>query len=123
MHELDLTKLVTGFVPCYTDIVVFYTDGANEGAGLHVESLSLCGVPRPVGSAALVFPATSSNLNTKGRIISTTDHTKRKNNRPRLAMHRSSLIVAPMKRSARLFRQFGLRQAGGSRPSEGGLPS
>jgi hypothetical protein len=59
MHELDLTKLITGFVPCCTDIVALYTDGADEGAGLHVESLSECGVPRLVGSAALVFLATS----------------------------------------------------------------
>ena len=67
MHDLDLMKLITGFVPCCTDIVALYPDGADEGAGLHVESRSECGGPRFVGSAALAFLATSSNLNTKQR--------------------------------------------------------
>lgn len=58
MHDLDLMKLITGFVLCCTDIVALYTDGAGEGAGLHVESQSKCGVPRFVGSAALAFLAT-----------------------------------------------------------------
>lgn len=45
LHDLDLMKLITPFVLCSTDIVVLYTDAADEGACLHVESLLDCGAP------------------------------------------------------------------------------
>lgn len=66
MHALDLRKLIAGFVPCCTDIVALYTDGADEGVGLHVESLSKCGVPRIVGarpSPSLQHRRTSIRVN------------------------------------------------------------
>jgi hypothetical protein len=49
-----------------------------------------------LGSAALAFLATSSNLNTRERIASTTDRTKGKYSRSRPTMYRYSFAVAPM---------------------------
>ncbi|KAJ4982774.1 hypothetical protein SVAN01_11733 [Stagonosporopsis vannaccii] len=67
--ELNLAMLITGFVSCCTDIVALYTDGADDGASLRVETLPDCGVPRSRGDRGC---PRFCNINTKKRLNSTT---------------------------------------------------